>query len=89
VGDVHRYQQRQSPVVQIRRPDHLAPAGEFHDSGDQVQEGRFVVGYFLREQPVSVGVDHDAVMMGFAGFDTGPKVQQNSLQSVGRVEPSR
>ncbi|MCU1532998.1 MAG: hypothetical protein JWO49_2569, partial [Arthrobacter sp.] len=59
------------------------PAGEFQDAGDELEQGRFVVGDFLREQPVSVGVDHDAVMVGFAGVDTGPQFRQSSLQSVG------
>ena len=66
-----------------------SPSAEFQDGGDELEQGRFVVGDFLREQPVSVGVDHDAVMMGFAGIDTGPQFRQNSLQSVGWVEPGR
>jgi hypothetical protein len=53
-------------------PDHLVAVAKFQDVGDELQQGWFVVGYFLREQTVSVGVDHDAVMMGFAGVDTGP-----------------
>ena len=66
-----------------------SPSAEIQDGGDELEQGRFVVGDFLREQTVSVGVDHDAVMMGFAGIDTGPQFRQNSLQSVGWVEPGR
>ena len=89
MGDEDGDQQRGSAVVQVRRPDDLVPAGEFQDVGDEVQQGRFVVGDFLREEPVSVGVDHDAVMVGFAGIDAGPQFRQNSLQSVGWLEPGR
>lgn len=89
VGDEDGDQQRRPAVVQVGRPDDLVPAGEFEDGGDESEQGGFVVGDFLREQTVSVGVDHDAVMMGFAGVDAGPQFRQNSLQSVGWVEPGR
>lgn len=52
-------------------------------------QGWFVVGDLLREQTVSVGADHDAVVVGFAGVDAGPQFGQNSLQSVGWVDPGR
>ena len=89
VRDEQSDQQRGSAVIQISRPDDFVAVPEFQDGGDEFEQGGFVVGDFLREQPVPLGVDHDAVMMGFAGIDTGPQFRQNSLQSVKRVEPGR
>lgn len=83
VGDEQGDQQRRSAVVQIGRPDDLAVVSEFEDGGDELEQGAFVVGDSLGEQPVSVGVNHDAVMMGFACVNAGPQFRQNSLQSVG------
>lgn len=71
VGDEDGDQQRRAAVVQVGGPDHFVLVGQFEDAGDEFEQGGFVVGDFLREQTVSVGVDHDAVMMGFAGIDTG------------------
>ena len=53
-------QQRGAAVVQVRRPEHNVPVGPFQDGGDELKQGWFVVGDFLREQPLSVGIDHDA-----------------------------
>jgi hypothetical protein len=89
VTDQQGDQQCRSAVIQVGRPDHLIALPKSQDAGNEVQQGRFVVGNFLREQTVSVGVDHNAVMMGFAGIDACPQLRQNSLQSVVRVEPGR
>jgi hypothetical protein len=72
VSDEDGDQQRRPSVVQVRCPDDLVPVPEFEDVGDELEQGGFVVRDFLREQTVSVGVDHYAVMMGFAGINTGP-----------------
>ncbi len=77
MGDEDGDQQRRPAVVQVGCPDDFVAVSEFEDVGDEFEQGRFIVGDFLREQPVSVGVDHDAVMMGFAGVDTGPQFRQN------------
>ena len=72
VADEQGDQQRRSAMVQVRRPDHLVPVCELEHVGEELEQCWFVVGDSLGEQPVSVGVDHNAVMMGFAGVDAGP-----------------
>ena len=47
VGDEQRNQQRRAAVVQVGRPDDVVPVGQFEDGGDELEQGRFVVGDFL------------------------------------------
>ncbi|MEC5193477.1 hypothetical protein RCH17_003785 [Arthrobacter sp. MP_M7] len=77
VGDEDGNQQRRAAAVQVGGPDDFVSVAEFEDGGDEFEQGGFVVGDFLRKQTVSVSVDHDTVMMGFAGIDTGPQFRQN------------
>jgi hypothetical protein len=69
-------------VVQVRRPHHLVPACKLKDTGHELQQGGFIVRDALREQKVSVGVDHDAVVVGFAGINAGPKLNQRTASSL-------
>ena len=70
--DEQGYQQRRSAMVQIGRPHHLVPASELKNTGHELQQACFIIGDSLGEQTVSVSINHNAVMMGFAGVNTGP-----------------
>jgi hypothetical protein len=72
VTDEQGDQQRRPAMVEIGRPHHLVPVRELEHTGEELEQGWFVIGDSLGEQPVSVGVDHNAMMMGFAGVNTGP-----------------
>jgi hypothetical protein len=47
VGEEQRDQQRRTPMIQVRCPDHLITCTKLHDVGDEVQQGWFVVGNSL------------------------------------------
>jgi hypothetical protein len=49
VGCEQGNQKRRSAMVQVRRPDHIVPVPHCEDGGNELEQCRFVVGYFLRE----------------------------------------
>jgi hypothetical protein len=92
VGCEHGNQKHRSSMVQVRRPDHIVLVAQCEDGGNGLEQCRFVVGYFLREQMVPISVGHDAVMAAFAGVDTGSYVHEELppvCRLVDSVEPSR
>ncbi|BCW69276.1 hypothetical protein NicSoilB8_03200 [Arthrobacter sp. NicSoilB8] len=55
MGDEQGDQQRRSAVVQVRRPEDLVPGPEFEDGGDELEQGRFVVGQRLHGDILPAG----------------------------------
>lgn len=84
-----RDEQRGTTPVEVRRPRHRPRGiGEGVDLVDEGCDDSFGVGDLLRQKPVAVGVDDDAVMVGLAGVDAGEQVgHSGSFRRCGRVPP--
>ncbi|BCW77856.1 hypothetical protein NicSoilB11_41810 (plasmid) [Arthrobacter sp. NicSoilB11] len=59
-------------MVQVCRPHHFVTACNFEHACKELEQGWFVIGDSLREQTVSVGVNHNTVVVSFAGINAGP-----------------
>lgn len=82
-----RDEQRGTTSVEVCRPRHRSRGiGEGVDFVDEVRDDSFVVGDLLRQKPVAVGVDDEAVMVGLAGVDASEQVgHSGSFRRCGRV----
>ena len=80
-------QQRRAAVVQIDRPTHGTAVREPGDRGQQLEQLTLVVGDLPRQQPHTIRVDDDAVMVVLARIDSRPYSRHCLLLSHHRVGP--